>query len=586
MPELLRQPVARFVAVTALFGSLADWVLFASLVVTVDDRLGGTAWATAAVLLARVLPAMLFAPVAARRMDRRRSVGLRSLLVGHEALRIASVVVIVLVRDLPLVAVLVALVVLEFAAAMLASGRESLISRQVPATLHTGVNTVTAVASYGLLPIGAVVVQLVGPVAGLLVASAGYAAVLASYVLRWPTMAQTGVVPVTTAIGSSVADTGTGLDGAMLRTVAAAGLGLTPLVAIFTVAPRLAESWFGDPTATAGPMAVLLAGGAVGFLLANRGTGERPGLLVAAAGLAIAAIGPWWLGLGMVGVGAGAAYLALQTRLQAEARDPGQFAAAFAVLKAATIVGTLAGPLLWQAGGRTSLLLTGAATSVGALAVLAPVGTAIRSGLRVLVRAATLRVIVVDEVGERRSGGAVVVSNHPNALDGVVAVAADPSLRPIARWQPHPVARAGFWLANAVITTAGTDRGPRAAFDDAAQVLRDGERIWLAPEGGAHTERVLRQPRSGAVRLATQAAVPIQILGIRHHPDPAGPTLRSWRPWRRPRVTLVWGDVIHPSGAPRLDTDRMMLALAEAAEMHWPGLAVERDEAGGRTFAA
>ena len=45
MPALLRHHVSRFIVTTALAGSLIDWVMFATMVVTVDQLLGSTPWA-------------------------------------------------------------------------------------------------------------------------------------------------------------------------------------------------------------------------------------------------------------------------------------------------------------------------------------------------------------------------------------------------------------------------------------------------------------------------------------------------------------------------------------------------------------
>ncbi len=575
-PGLFRHPVARFVVVTAFVGSLADWTLFASLVAVVDGRTAGSAWATAAVLLARVLPATLFAPVAARRVDRR---DLRATLATQEAMRAAVVAVIaVLAPTSPLLMAAVLLVGLEFAAAMLAAGRESMVSRHVPAFLHTQVNTATAITSYGLLPVGAVVVQALGVGTSMAVAAGAYGLLLVSYLTRWPGVGGTvGVVEgVVVPAGRDAGEARTPADPAALaRTVLAAAIGLAPVVALFTVAPRLAEHWLGDATATGLPLGLLLAGAAVGLVLANRGGRDAVGLGIAAAGFAVSALGAWQVGILLAGVGAGLGYLALQTRLQAEARDPSQFARAFAVLKISTIAGTLAGPTAWELGGPTLLLGLSGTAALGASMLASANGSTIRSLLRGAVRGVVRRlvhlVVRIEVVGRRHDGPAVVASNHPNALDGVVALAADPSLRPIARWQANPVARAGFWVADAVVTTAGTDRGHRPAWEQAAAHLDDGGRIWLAPEGGAHDAPVLRAPRSGAVRMAHAAQVPVQALGVRHHGSHAGPRLRSWRPWRRPRVTLVWGDLVLPTGVVERDNDAMMSAIAQASGTLWHG---------------
>ena len=186
MPALLRHHVSRFIVTTALAGSLIDWVMFATMVVTVDQLLGSTPWATAIVLIARIIPGVVFAPVAARRIDRG---DLLSSLRLHEVLRVGAVTgLAVSFAAQTVVGVIAAIVVMEFAAAMQAAGREAAISRHVPSGLFTSVNTATAVISYGLLPVGPVIVGVVGPQVGWAVVIAGGALIAASYLLlRLPT---------------------------------------------------------------------------------------------------------------------------------------------------------------------------------------------------------------------------------------------------------------------------------------------------------------------------------------------------------------------------------------------------------------
>jgi 1-acyl-sn-glycerol-3-phosphate acyltransferase len=169
---------------------------------------------------------------------------------------------------------------------------------------------------------------------------------------------------------------------------------------------------------------------------------------------------------------------------------------------------------------------------------------------------------------ERFDGPAVVVSNHPHWIDGAVAVQADRSLRPIARWQSHLGARFAIWAGNAVVTTAGTGRDPRPAYLQAADHLEAGGRIWLAPEGGSHQNLRLRTPRSGAVRMAHAAGVPIQPLAIAHEAG-GGSRPGRWRPWHRPIVRVCWGPIVHTTGDVGADNDRMMTCLSRVSGLVW-----------------
>lgn len=583
MPALLRDRTARLLLATASVGSLTDWVLFATMVTTVDALLGGGPWATAAVLVARIVPGVCFAPLAARRIDR---VPLLPSLLAHEVVRVVAVVLLLgAATTTSAVAAVVGILVLEMAAAMQAAGRESLTSRAVDPSLFPALNTATAVLSYAFLPVGPLVVRWVGPSTGWLLVLAGYGLVAAAYARtsvrdRRPVVATTG-----TDLPSVAAETtGTG-DRGWLRLTVAASLGLVPAVAMFAVGPTLAGTWLGDRTATGPLYAVVLAGAALGLVAANR---RRPpaalGMLVAAGGVLVAGTGAWAVGLVLLGAGAGSAYVDLQTRLQTAATDPSEFAAAFAVLKASTGTAVLGAPAVVALGGLPLLVglgafaaVVGAAVSVGA--DLRP-ATLLRGVLREVVAAVLHRLVDlrVEGVARRVDGPAVVVSNHPHVADGALAMLADRSLRPVARWQPQRSARALIWLADSVVTTAGTGRDPRPAWSTAVAHLGDGGRIWLAPEGGSHQEPTLRRPRSGAVRMAAAAGVPVQPLGIRWHDGTAGPRLSAWRPWRRPVVTLEWGEPVlvraDDEDVVVAEGDRVMRALADVTGLPYASAAV------------
>ncbi|HSK95585.1 MAG TPA: lysophospholipid acyltransferase family protein [Euzebyales bacterium] len=191
---------------------------------------------------------------------------------------------------------------------------------------------------------------------------------------------------------------------------------------------------------------------------------------------------------------------------------------------------------------------------------------AMRVGLRITVE------------GVRVDGPAIVASNHPNLIDGLLVLMADACMRPIARWHRQPIVRLGLWIGDSVITTTGTPARPeRGAYAGALAHLRAGGRVWIAPEGGWQPETTLRPPRTGAVRLAHAASVPIQVLAIRHTPHP-GPDLSRW-PWRRhagsrtwgwrPRVTLHWGPCLTTTGDVADDGDRLMTAIAAATDTTW-----------------
>lgn len=191
-----------------------------------------------------------------------------------------------------------------------------------------------------------------------------------------------------------------------------------------------------------------------------------------------------------------------------------------------------------------------------------PVASLLRLPGRVLLWAVLRAGLRVRIEGDRVEGPAVVASNHPHVVDGMVVLLADPVLRPIARWHRRWVVRAGLWIAGCLITTTGTPVDPhRGAYAGALAHLRAGGRVWIAPEGGVQKSLALGPPRSGAVRLAHAAGVPLQVLAVVHEHHP-GPDLLLWRSRRRATVTLRWGPVVPTTGDVAADGDAMMAALA------------------------
>lgn len=175
----------------------------------------------------------------------------------------------------------------------------------------------------------------------------------------------------------------------------------------------------------------------------------------------------------------------------------------------------------------------------------------------------------ITVTGDPVPGPAVVVSNHPHVVDGLLVLMADGRLRPVARWHRRITLRMGMWVGDSIVTTTGSPaRRARGAYADALAHLRAGGRVWIAPEGGCQPSPLLHRPRTGAVRLAAAVGVPLQILVIEHHLR-SGVRGERWRPWRRPTITLRWDLALRPTGDVATDCDRMMRALARATNATW-----------------
>jgi len=203
---------------------------------------------------------------------------------------------------------------------------------------------------------------------------------------------------------------------------------------------------------------------------------------------------------------------------------------------------------------------------------------AVRAPLRLALWSAMRLGLRISVEGTRVPGPTVIASNHPNLLDGLVVLMADGSMRPVARWHRHRLVRFGLWIGNCVITSTGTPANPqRGAYARALAHLHAGGRVWIAPEGGWQPDVTLRPPRTGAVRLAHAAVVPIQVLAVCHtpHPGPDLSTLAGLRrsPLRRHRLVLRWGPCLTTTGDVTADGDRLMAAIAETAGMTWASAA-------------
>lgn len=121
-----------------------------------------------------------------------------------------------------------------------------------------------------------------------------------------------------------------------------------------------------------------------------------------------------------------------------------------------------------------------------------------------------------------RHGGAILAGNHLSVADELFLAAVTP--RHIAFW-----AKAEYfsgrgvrgWVSRRIVSGMGAIRvergGGRAAltaFDAAVPVLRAGGLVAVYPEGTRSPDGRLHRGRTGVVRLARDAGVPIVPVGV------------------------------------------------------------------------
>ncbi|MDB5945151.1 MAG: glycerol acyltransferase, partial [Ramlibacter sp.] len=117
------------------------------------------------------------------------------------------------------------------------------------------------------------------------------------------------------------------------------------------------------------------------------------------------------------------------------------------------------------------------------------------------------------------SGAAILVSNHVSFVDAVLLMAASP--RPIRFLMDHrifkvPVLGWLFRLAKAIpIAPRAEDPAAyEAAFEAAAQVLRDGDLLGIFPEGGITQDGTLQEFKGGIMKILERQPAPVIPMAL------------------------------------------------------------------------
>lgn len=141
-----------------------------------------------------------------------------------------------------------------------------------------------------------------------------------------------------------------------------------------------------------------------------------------------------------------------------------------------------------------------------------------------------------------RWGGFIIAPNHGSYFDGpFFAHGFDRTVRFMAKYQ------ALEWpVIGRIIRWGGgfpVRRGEGAAhgLQIARAVLRAGDGLMMFMEGRLVREPGLGAPRNGLALLALQTGVPVVPVAAWGN-KPAPVYGRPRRPWRRPRITIVWGE--------------------------------------------
>ncbi len=167
-----------------------------------------------------------------------------------------------------------------------------------------------------------------------------------------------------------------------------------------------------------------------------------------------------------------------------------------------------------------------------------------------------------------RSGGGVVACNHTLGVDWIALGYSSPrELYYMAKAEAFRISPITSWI----MRTGGVfpvHRGKSdvVALQNAIDLARSGNLIGMFPEGTRSLTGALRKAKTGAARIAIEAAVPVIPAVVINAPA----LLTSWKRLRRPLITVRFGSPIYPpqktggdeTAAAREFTDVIMLAMA------------------------
>lgn len=159
------------------------------------------------------------------------------------------------------------------------------------------------------------------------------------------------------------------------------------------------------------------------------------------------------------------------------------------------------------------------------------------------------------------SGPALLVCNHVSFVDAVLLMAASP--RPIRFVMDHrifrvPVLGALFRLAKAIpIAPRAEDPAAyEAAFEAAAQVLRDGDLLGIFPEGGITRDGELQKFKGGVMKILALRPAPVIPMALTNlwgsffsRVEQGGAMVRPFRRGMFSRVGLNVGAAVPPEQA-------------------------------------
>jgi 1-acyl-sn-glycerol-3-phosphate acyltransferase len=156
-------------------------------------------------------------------------------------------------------------------------------------------------------------------------------------------------------------------------------------------------------------------------------------------------------------------------------------------------------------------------------------------------------------------GGVLVVSNHLTNFDPLfIGMCFKRELHFMAKielFQNPLLARTITALGAFPVRRGEADR---AALRQAEELLRSGRVVAIFPEGHRSRQGAVQESKGGIALLARRAGTPILPVAITGTEHFRAASLRRWRPWRRPTVTITVGEpFLLPRTSGRADYDAL-----------------------------
>ena len=178
-----------------------------------------------------------------------------------------------------------------------------------------------------------------------------------------------------------------------------------------------------------------------------------------------------------------------------------------------------------------------------------------------------------------RQGGAVLACNHPGGMDSFVLGFACPRqvfyMAKRELFNIHPVV--SFLLHR--IGAFPINRGARdtVAIQYSVDLLKQGRVLGMFPEGTRNRGRPMRRGKSGAVRIAIDAGVPVVPVAVQGIPH----LHRNWyNPFKRTKLSVQFGQpVTFPPGTMEEVQEYTTEIMLEIARMMPPELRGHYEEA-------